>query len=180
MNNGEISDGRKTTYYCGLGLVICGVLLFVVSFASVIGGCGAQRFQGENNSFLLPGGVRIQEFDQRASFSFSLPLGFLGGFAGMVMIVGGAFLMNIGRRGVAGSGLVLDPKGAREDLKPWNKATGGMIQDALEETTLVAPKEAPNDFDVTLRKLHQLYKDGILSEAEYSRQKEAVLKKMAE
>lgn len=40
--------------------------------------------------------------------------------------------MNLGSKGLAGSGLVLDPEQAREDLKPFNQAKGKMINDVIE------------------------------------------------
>jgi uncharacterized OB-fold protein len=42
-------------------------------------------------------------------------------------------LRRIGARGVAGSGLVLDPDKAREELEPYSRMAGGMVKDALEE-----------------------------------------------
>ncbi len=41
--------------------------------------------------------------------------------------------MAFGRAGLAGSGFLLNPQQARTDLEPFNRSTGGMIQDALEE-----------------------------------------------
>jgi hypothetical protein len=49
----------------------------------------------------------------------------------MVLIIVGAIVMNIGARGAAGSGMLLDPDKAREDLKPFNEAKGGMINDVI-------------------------------------------------
>lgn len=45
--------------------------------------------------------------------------------------------MNIGAKGAAGSGLILDPERAREDLKPYSTAKGGMINDIVENVDLV-------------------------------------------
>lgn len=42
-----------------------------------------------------------------------------------------------GARGAAGSGLVLDPDNAREDLKPYNEATGKMINDVISNIDVV-------------------------------------------
>ena len=42
-------------------------------------------------------------------------------------------MRGVGARGVAGSGLTLDPERAREDLKPYSHLAGGMISDALGE-----------------------------------------------
>ena len=58
------------------------------------------------------------------------------GIGGMALMIFGGFLMNLGRHGAAGSGVVLDPKKARKDLEPWNRAAGGMANDALDEIEL--------------------------------------------
>jgi hypothetical protein len=55
---------------------------------------------------------------------------------GMVLIVVGQIISNIGARGLAGSGAILDPKRAREDLSPYSKMAGGMLSDALDEANL--------------------------------------------
>ena len=53
--------------------------------------------------------------------------------------------MNIGARGAAGSGLILDPEKAREDLNPYTSAAGGMINDALKEVEILNPKSDGKD-----------------------------------
>ena len=55
---------------------------------------------------------------------------------GIVLIVVGGIVMGIGARGAAGSGLVLDPKKAREDLEPFTRMGGGMLKDALDEADI--------------------------------------------
>ena len=55
------------------------------------------------------------------------------GVIGIVLIAIGKFISRIGMAGVAGSGLVLNPNQAKEDLKPWTKMAGGMIDDAMSE-----------------------------------------------
>ena len=60
----------------------------------------------------------------------------VGAVASMVgMIVGGA-MRNLAARGVAGSGLVLDPERAREDLEPWARTGGALLRDAVDEAGL--------------------------------------------
>ncbi len=39
-------------------------------------------------------------------------------------------------RALAGSGVVLDPKKAREDLEPYSRMAGGMVKDALDEADI--------------------------------------------
>ena len=45
-------------------------------------------------------------------------------------------MRNLAARGTAGSGLVLDPEKAREDLKPWTGMAGGMVKDVLDEADI--------------------------------------------
>lgn len=52
---------------------------------------------------------------------------------GMLFIIGGSALMNIGKKGLSGSGLKLDPKEARKDLEPFSRQGGGMLSDAVDE-----------------------------------------------
>ncbi len=98
---------------------------------------------------------------------------------GMVMILVGQFLTAIGRRGLAGAGVLLDPQQEREDVEPWSRMAGGMVKDALDEAGIdlqrtLEPSEAI-DFETKLRKLHQLHQDGILTEAEYAKEKREIL-----
>jgi hypothetical protein len=68
--------------------------------------------------------------DQIHKFTINPPVRAFGGI--FLLFIGGT-LMTLGRAGLRGSGVLLDPQGARADLEPFNRATGGMIQDALEE-----------------------------------------------
>ena len=52
---------------------------------------------------------------------------------GMVLLGMGAFIRGIGARGLAGSGVVLDPEKARDELEPYSRMAGGMVKDALDE-----------------------------------------------
>lgn len=96
-----MSEGRKTLYYVGGGLMVLGFLLFI-------------------SNFFLMGTGSMSGTSARA-------------IGGMVLMISGAFLRNVGARGAAGSGLILDPKQAREDLKPWAQTAGGLVKDALAE-----------------------------------------------
>jgi hypothetical protein len=51
----------------------------------------------------------------------------------MALLLVGGILRGIGARGLAGSGVVLDPHKAREELEPYSRMTGGMVKDALDE-----------------------------------------------
>ncbi|MBX3462961.1 MAG: zinc ribbon domain-containing protein [Planctomycetes bacterium] len=106
----QISEGRKFAYYAGMALIVVGFLLFVSVFVT-----GAMQF-GD-----------FTDFHGRAQSSMFRALG------GMALMVGGSVLRTVGARGIAGSGVVLDPKRARRDLEPWSRMGGGMVKDALEE-----------------------------------------------
>ena len=106
----EISKNRKTLYYVGNGISLIGFILFLSVFFT---------------TFLNP-------FDMMSS---SNPMA--NGFIGFILIIIGQSISILGARGLAGSGLILDPKQAREDLKPYSSQVGGMINDALEEVDLL-------------------------------------------
>lgn len=91
----QLSEGRKLTYYLGLGLMVVGLLVFGSVFVT-----GALQF-GD-----------FTDFENRSRSSA------LRGVVGMALLLLGGVLRTVGARGVAGSGLVLDPKRARRDLEP--------------------------------------------------------------
>ena len=62
-------------------------------------------------------------------------------FVGILLIAAGQVIRTIGQRGLAGSGVILDPQQAREDLEPYARSAGGLLKDALEETDLTKPGE---------------------------------------
>ena len=112
----EISLKRKIAYYSGTMLIVVGVVLFISTFFSL-----GNAFGGIDFEF----GLSPFQFIQR-------PL------IGMIcMMIGGA-LRTFGALGAFGSGVLLDPKKAREDLKPYSQQVGGMVQDALEQ---IEPRE---------------------------------------
>ena len=109
----KISEGRKTAYYVGMALAIIGG----ISFASVF------------LSFILNFGD-FENFESQAKSMAARA------FGGMALIIAGAVVMSIGARGAAGSGLVLDPDKARDDLEPFSRMAGGMVKDVLDEADI--------------------------------------------
>ena len=105
----QISSERKTLFYVGRALMGIGL----VSFFSV---------------FL--------------TFAFADPWSLHDGnpmapaIIGFILIFIGTLISNVGARGKAGSGMVLDPEQAREDLRPFTRQAGGMLNDALEAADL--------------------------------------------
>ena len=116
MSKKEISEERKALYYGGMAITGIGVLLFLSAFLSFMN--PASMLMGSS-----PGSFMMRPF------------------IGIIMIAAGGFMRTVAVRGVAGSGMVLDPKKAREDLSPWSSMAGGIIKDALDETDLVSEKE---------------------------------------
>jgi hypothetical protein len=113
----RISQGRKTAYYIGMVLAIIGAITFGSVFVS-----GIMNFGNFDN------------FEARGRSMAAR------GFGGMALMIAGMVVMTIGARGAAGSGLVLDPKKAREDLEPFTRMAGGMVKDALDEADITLGK----------------------------------------
>lgn len=65
--------------------------------------------------------------------SHAPPFGWLVGAVSMMVLVVAAVVRGIATYGLAGSGVVLDPKQARKDLEPFSRQAGGMLRDALDE-----------------------------------------------
>jgi ribosomal protein L40E len=107
----ELSSNRKALYYVGNLISIIGFLSFISVFFTAF----------LSNPFEIIS----------SSYNPMAPA-----LIGFILIILGQFISNIGVKGKAGSGLILDPKQAREDLKPYSSQVGGMINDALEEIDL--------------------------------------------
>ena len=160
MAERQVSAGRKGAYYFGMVLTGVGVLLFLSVFVSVAMRVGRPVDFGGRASDMIDGGGMM-----------------LRAVSGMIMIVVGRGLMRLGRVGLAGSGIVLDPEQARTDVEPWARMAGGVVSDALDEASIKLGGKSEIPFDEKLRRLHKLYEDGILDEAEYQREKRELLAK---
>ena len=111
--NRQISEERKTAYYLGMVLMVIGGILFLSVFIT-----GAMNF-GDFSNF---------ESDARSSMFRAI--------TGMALLIVGGLIRGVGARGLAGSGVVLDPEKARRDLEPYSRMTGGMVKDALDEADI--------------------------------------------
>lgn len=116
----EMSEGRKAAHHGGIILQVIGGLLFASTFVS-----SCLSFGDFTN------------FEGRARNEMGTAL------AGMALLFVGGFLRTLGSRGLAGSGVVLDPGKAREDLKPYSQMAGGMLRDALDEAKVQFPPTSP-------------------------------------
>lgn len=102
----KISGDRQALYYGGMALTAVGLMVFI------------------GNMLSMSGGLR----DMGSMMTTAL--------IGMGLMVAGQFMSRIGKAGLAGSGVVLDPEQAREDLEPFSRQGGGMLKDALDEAGL--------------------------------------------
>jgi len=127
----RISPERQSLYYLGMGISLVGVLLFLSNF--FIGFSGhTSRFPDFPTGGGFPGHSDFgSEFD---SFGRGM---MIRGIGGMILIAVGQFISRIGSHGLAGSGVVLDPKRARKDLEPYSRMKGGMLGDAVDESGLL-------------------------------------------
>jgi len=76
------------------------------------------------------------DFGDFSNFDANAKSSMLRAGGGMALIIVGAFVRGIGARGLAGSGVMLDPEKARKDLEPYSRMAGGMVKDALEEANV--------------------------------------------
>ncbi|MEZ6019013.1 MAG: hypothetical protein R3F17_02635 [Planctomycetota bacterium] len=97
----DIPESRKIAYYSGGALMILGIVLFL----SVFLGGG-------------PDTTNFRDFEKESDSMARRAM------IGMVFIGVGAIIRNIAQRGLAGSGMVLDPEQARKDLEPFSRQTG--------------------------------------------------------
>lgn len=135
------SSNRKLLYYAGMAVSVMGILLFLSTFVTFLANFGNfNNFEARARS----GGYRA--------------------FGGMVLIVVGGILTRVAARGWAGSGVVLDPEKARQDVEPWSRMVGGMARDALSEAGISPSSEArePHELSVKVRcqKCQALNDDG--------------------
>jgi hypothetical protein len=168
MAQRDVSEGRKGIYYIGMIILIAGFLTFGSVFVSGI--AQDSRGSGGFDNF----DQQFREFEAQSKSMSTRAV------VGMGMIVLGGVLMGIGRAGLAGSGVVLDPQQARADLEPWSRMAGGMVSDAADEAGIhlgrvIDHRDDSLPFDERLRRLHQLRTDGIITEEEYEREKSRIL-----
>jgi hypothetical protein len=146
MQQAQISDGRKATYYIGVAMMILGVVLFFSFFFSIAsmarnpyGSASHQRIiiipHGQSKSIDTNQKLHASPWESTSpNDPFKIVI---RPIIGIIFIVVGGVLMGIGQRGLAGSGIVLDPNQARDDLKPWSQMAGGMLDDALSQSETV-------------------------------------------
>lgn len=134
--------------------MILGAILFFSTFVSVF--------------------YEFGSFDMSPGPTVSIGFRALGG---MLLMIAGSVLRTIGVRGVAGSGVVLDPDKARDDLEPWTRMVGGMFKDAAEGAGVNFDRDYNRDmpFDEKLRRIARLHAEGILTDEEFAAEKQKIL-----
>ena len=109
----QISEARKTAFYLGMGMMIIGGILFASTFVTF-----------------------ATHFGDFSNFESDAKSGMFRAFGGMALLIIGGIVRGIGAQGLAGSGVVLDPEKARQELEPYSRMAGGMIKDALDEANV--------------------------------------------
>jgi hypothetical protein len=106
----QISEERKQLYNVGNAVTILGLVIFLSSFVTgIVAPIGHAAF---------------------TAFGFQAVVGF-------VLVLVGSALRNIGMKGLAGSGAILDPERARQEIEPLSRMAGGVIDDALSEVKML-------------------------------------------
>jgi hypothetical protein len=110
FNPRSIPPERKAIYTVGLVMSGVGLLMFLSTF--------------------LTFAMHFGDFD---NFQANARSDMVRAFGGMVLLILGGVVASIGARGVAGSGLMLDPERAREELEPYARVSGQLSDAAFSE-----------------------------------------------
>jgi hypothetical protein len=129
----DIPEDRKTAFYAGSLISGIGLLLFLSNF--------------------LIFAIHFGDFNVGPDFGKGLVF---RGFGGMLLIVIGQVIRSIGARGLAGSGVILDPQKERKDLEPWSRMAGGMVNDALSEVDALGKPAEPAPVKIRCQKCRAL------------------------
>ena len=155
----QIPPERKKTYYIGIAVIVIGFICFISTmFSDALSSSGGPQGFGQ--------------FEQRAHS------GMVRCLIGSLMIIAGFFMVRIGRMGLAGSGIKLDPEQGRRDVEPWARMAGGVVKDAIDEAGIKMNGQSSGEelpFDERLRRLQKLRQDGLVSEQEYEATKKKIL-----
>lgn len=126
----DIPMWRKLCYYGGMILIAIGFVLFLSTFFEMFGGSGTSFEQIESGIW--------------GSFNRSI--------TGWILILIGGIVRGVGMKGLAGSGVILNPNKAREDLHPYTHAAGAAVKDIVDGyRSASAEEESQSDdaFDET-------------------------------
>lgn len=166
-------------YYIGKGISVCGLLLFLSTFFV--------STQTTNNSVLEPSVLfnfeetskRINRMHSESSSRMNAIM--TRSILGILLLVGGQVVAQAGKRGLAGSGIILDPVQARKDVEPWSRMAGGVANDIIEEIKPIVPTKSPTEYQAPrpaaerLKELEALRGQEILTEGEYEAKKKEII-----
>jgi hypothetical protein len=155
MPQRQIPPERKAIFYIGMAVGVIGFLCFISVFFSEVSNFGD-----------------FTNFKQRGRSMGARSV------VGMVMMFAGVIMTSIGRMGLAGSGVKLDPEEARRDVEPWARMAGGVVKDAMDEAGIKLgdqPSSEQLPLDERLRRLQKLRDDKLISEQEYESTKKKIL-----
>lgn len=113
----NVSDARKIGNVVGLGLMGLGLILFLSVFVT-----GAMNFGNFDN------------FTSRAQGEA------LRAVVGMIFMIAGGAIKVVSMSGLAGSGVLLDPEKAKEELEPFARLSGGLTKIQMEEAGIPLEK----------------------------------------
>lgn len=120
----DVEPWRKWAYYGGTALQAIGMLTFFGNFGMI--------FVSFSHMGLGPGTDSPATQVPRMFAMFPIFI-----VAMLVMIAGGA-LRTAGRKGLAGSGLILSPRKEAQDAEAWRRSEGAQKQMELEEMPSLA------------------------------------------
>jgi hypothetical protein len=134
----QISEGRKTAYYIGISLQVIGGILFASVFVTFATHFGDSPNFGpfSNRVGNFPGPEQSPFFRNSSNIHSNEQSMIIRSFGGIALLIAGGIIRTIGARGLAGSGVILDPDKAKQDLEPYSRMAGGMVKDALDEADI--------------------------------------------
>ncbi|QPL05417.1 MULTISPECIES: zinc ribbon domain-containing protein [Actinomyces] len=131
----DVEPWRKWAYYGGIALQVVGFIAFASVFLTF--------FTSFNSTFGNP-----DAFDTHFDRTLKVfPLAFVG----ILLMIGGQMLQKIGRKGLAGSGVILSPQGEVRDAEPWSRAQGAKDQQRLEEVPALGRLGAGAESQIRVR-----------------------------
>lgn len=124
----QISSRRKLVFYAGRLITLVG-LVFLLSIFFV------GPFLLRTPSATELGGNGLTEVGRKTVDVI------LRGLIGFFLIPIGIAIASFAKAGIAGSGMVLDPDQAREDVRPWSEMEGKILDDKLSQVGIVKAME---------------------------------------
>jgi hypothetical protein len=178
----QISKERQQMYYIGNGISIFGLLLFLSTFFM---STKPANVTFPANSALLNFEETSKQMNRMHSEASSQMNAIMArSIIGILFMLGGQVVARAGKRGLAGSGIILDPVQARKDVEPWSRMAGGVVNDVIEEIKpIFQPKasienqenQAQRPASERLKELESLRDQGMLTGTEYEAKRREII-----